>query len=97
MGGAAHLATVPIVVMISGQVSLVAVAANALAEPAVAPATVLGVLAALASLVSPGLAAVLAWLAGWPAHWLVWIASTCAAAPAATIGWPATAVGALLP
>ena len=42
----------PVVAMLAGQVSLVAVLANLLAAPAVAPATVLGVLATVASRVS---------------------------------------------
>ena len=42
---AAQLACAPVIVLLSGQVSLVALPANMLAAPAVAPATVLGVLA----------------------------------------------------
>ena len=41
---AAQLVCAPVVVLLSGQVSLVAVPANLLAAPAVAPATLLGVL-----------------------------------------------------
>ena len=43
---AAHLATLPVVAAISGQVSLSGLAANALAGPFVGPATVLGFAAA---------------------------------------------------
>jgi competence protein ComEC len=46
---AAQLACAPVVAMLSAEVSLVAVPANFCAVPAVAPATVLGVLAALAA------------------------------------------------
>ena len=46
---AAQVAVSPIIAGISGTVSLVAVAANLAAAPAVAPATVLGVLAAVVS------------------------------------------------
>ena len=48
---AAQLACTPVVAAISGQVSLVAVAANLLAAPAVAPATVLGLAGGLVGLV----------------------------------------------
>ena len=47
---AAHLATLPVVAAISGQVSVVGVLANAAAGPLVPPATVLGFLAAGLSL-----------------------------------------------
>ena len=49
---AAQLACTPLVAAISGQVSLVAVAANLAAAPAVGPATVLGLLGGLAGLVA---------------------------------------------
>ncbi|MCP6423250.1 ComEC/Rec2 family competence protein, partial [Klebsiella pneumoniae] len=45
VAGAAHLLTAPVLAAVSGEVSVVAVIANVLAEPVVAPATVLGVLA----------------------------------------------------
>jgi competence protein ComEC len=51
---AAQLACTPLVAAIAGQVSLVAVAANLLAAPAVGPATVLGLLGGIVTL-------------GWPA------------------------------
>ena len=49
---AAHLATLPVVAAISGQVSVSGLFANALAGPFVGPATVLGFAAAGLSLVS---------------------------------------------
>ena len=71
---AAQLACGPVVAGISGTVSLVAVPANLLAVPAIAPATVLGVLAAVMSPIWPAGAEFVAWLASWPAWWLVVIA-----------------------
>ena len=50
----------PVVAMLAGQVSLVAVLANVLVAPAVAPATVLGVLATVVSVVSDRLASLIA-------------------------------------
>ena len=47
VAAAAHLVTAPLVTCLSGQVSLVAVPANILVEPVVAPATVLGFAAAV--------------------------------------------------
>ena len=72
---AAQLVCAPVVVLLSGQVSLVAVPANLLAAPAVAPATVLGVLAtgsrAAERRPRPPL---LAAAAGVPVGWLVLVA-----------------------
>ncbi|MGI9092664.1 MAG: ComEC/Rec2 family competence protein [Mycobacteriales bacterium] len=93
---AAHIASAPLIAAISGRVSLVAIPANMLAEPAVAPATILGVLAALASLVAPGLATALAWCASWPARWIAGVATHSAQLPDAAVGWPSGVRGALL-
>jgi competence protein ComEC len=93
---AAEVACAPVIAAISGTVSLVAVPANLLAEPAVAPATIVGVVAALLSPVWPAAAAFLAWLGGWPARWLVVVAHTGAGLPDGLVGWPGGAGGALL-
>ncbi|MEH1100650.1 ComEC/Rec2 family competence protein [Micromonospora sp. CPCC 205561] len=93
---AAQLACAPVVAGISGTVSLVAVPANLLAVPAIAPATVLGVLAAAVSPVWPAGAEFVAWLASWPAWWLVTVARHGARLPAGTLPWPGGTTGALL-
>ncbi|MGN9809081.1 ComEC/Rec2 family competence protein [Micromonospora sp. BQ11] len=93
---AAQLACAPVVAGISGTISLVAVPANLLAVPAIAPATVLGVAAAALSPVFPPGAEFLAWLASWPAWWLVTVARHGAELPAGTLPWPDGAPGALL-
>ncbi|SCG63973.1 ComEC/Rec2-related protein [Micromonospora halophytica] len=93
---AAQLACGPVVAGISGTVSLVAVPANLLAVPAIAPATVLGVLAAAVSPLWPAGAEFAAWLASWPAWWLVTVARVGARLPAGTLPWPGGVPGALL-
>ncbi|MEO6205874.1 MAG: ComEC/Rec2 family competence protein, partial [Mycobacteriales bacterium] len=93
---AAQLACGPVIVAISGTLGVLSVPANLLAAPAVAPATVLGVLAALAAPVSLPLAQGLAWLAYLPTAWLVRIARTGADVPGAGIGWPGGVSGGLL-
>jgi len=92
---AAQVACAPVIAGLSGQVSLVALPANLLAAPAVAPVTVLGVAAAAVSPVSLDLAGALAWLASWPARWLVLVASVGAAVPAAALEWASGWPGAL--
>lgn len=90
---AAQLACTPVVAWLSGEVSLVAVAANLLAGPAVAPATILGFTAAGVALISIEAAQLVGWAAGWPARWIILIAREGADLPGAASPWPATAVG----
>jgi competence protein ComEC len=96
VSGAAGLATAPIVAALSGTVSLISLPANLLAAPAVAPATVLGLVAALVGPVLPWAGDGFVWLAGWPVRWLVVVAERCAAVPDAATGWPAGSAGAVV-
>ncbi len=91
---AASVATAPVIAAISGTVSLVSIPANLLAEPAVAPATVLGVLTAVVSPLSGGAARWLAWLAGVPVGWLVEVGKRAAHVPLAALPWPGGGAGA---
>ena len=93
---AAFLATAPLIAGLNGQVSAVAVVANLLAVPAVAPATVLGVLAAAVSPLGAVPAQACAWSAGPAVWWLVLVADRSAAVPGAVLGWPDGLPGALL-
>jgi competence protein ComEC len=93
---AAQVACGPVVAGLSGSVSLVAVPANLLAVPAIAPATLLGIAAAVLSPVWPAGAEFAAWLGHWPARWLVLVATTGAAVPAGAVPWPGGVIGALL-
>jgi competence protein ComEC len=82
---AAQAVCAPVVAMLSGQVSLVAVPANLLVAPAVAPATVLGVLATVVSVVSGPAARGLADLGCIPAWSVGWSSSPLAAAGLAAL------------
>lgn len=93
---AAFLVTAPLVAGLSGQVNPVAVLANLLAVPAVAPATVLGVLAAVLSPLGALPAQACAWAAGPAVGWLVQVADRAAAVPGAVLPWPDGAPGAAL-
>ena len=93
---AAQVACGPVVVALSDSLGLLTVPANLLAVPAVAPATVLGVLAALAAPVCLPVAQVLTWLAWLPTAWLVLVGRIGAGLPGATVPWPDGTTGALL-
>ncbi len=92
---AATLVCAPIIVMISGQISLSSIPANLLAEPGVAPATVLGVLAACAAPIALPLARLLAGFAGLPCDWLIFVARTFSRIPGSTLSWPTGVRGAV--
>jgi competence protein ComEC len=84
---AAQLACTPLVAAISGQVSLVAVGANLLAAPAVAPATVLGLLAGIVTVAIPAPGRVIGVAAGWCVAWIIEVAERGAALPTAAVSW----------
>ena len=84
---AAQLACTPVVAGLSGQVSLVAVAANLAVAPVVGPATVLGLGAGLVGLVLPAAGRLLGTLAGWCVAWIVTVATRGAALPTAALDW----------
>ncbi|HEU4998877.1 MAG TPA: ComEC/Rec2 family competence protein, partial [Lapillicoccus sp.] len=91
---AAQLMCAPVIVLLQSSVSVVGVLANLLAAPLVAPATVLGVAAALLSVGSTTVAGWVAWLAALPTLAIAAIARTAAEAPLATVPWPGTGAGA---
>ena len=92
---AAQVACGPVVVVLAGTLGLLSVPANLLAAPAVAPATVLGVLCALVAPLSMPCAQALAWLAWVPTLWLVRVARLGARLPGAQVDWPDGLPGAL--
>lgn len=92
----AQIATLPLIAAFGDGLSLVAVPANLLAAPAVAPVTVLGLLAAVLGTVAPGPAAWLARCAEPFAAWIAWVAEWTSGWPAATLPWPGGLPGAAL-
>jgi competence protein ComEC len=93
---AAQVACGPVIAGISGTVSLVAVPANLVVVPAIAPATLLGIAAAVLSPIWATGAGFAAWLGYWPAKWLVVVATYGARVPAGALPWPGGVFGALL-
>lgn len=91
----AQLWCLPMLVDLSGGLPTYSIVANLLAEPLVAPITVLGILALVVAIVFPPLAALLYWLASFAAYGIELI-SNLALLPAATIWWPEGALGVAL-
>lgn len=89
---AAQLVCTPVVAAMSDQVSLVAVAANMVAAPAVGPATVLGLAGGLVILVAPALGVLLGRAAAGCAWWITSTAERSAGLPTAAVDWAASAI-----
>lgn len=89
---AAQLACTPLIAALSGQVSLVAVLANLLAAPAVAPATVLGLAGGVVATVLPVLGHIVVAPAVWSATWIIGVAHRTAALPVPALSVSTTPV-----
>ncbi|WP_306999014.1 ComEC/Rec2 family competence protein [Amycolatopsis thermophila] len=85
---AAFVVTAPVVAGMAGQLSIVSVAANVLAAPVVAPATVFGVLATVVAGVWPTGGELVVRLAGPEAGWLILVARRASEVPGAVLPWP---------
>lgn len=86
---AAQLACTPAIAAISGEVSLVAVFANVLAGPLVAPATIAGLAGGLLDLVSAPLARFPGTVAGACVTWILAVGHHAASLSGASLGWQA--------
>lgn len=86
----------PVTILLTPQVPLTSLPANVLVAPAVAPATVLGVVATVLATWWPGGAEAVAWLAGWAVRWVALVARTAADVPGGRLAWPEGGTGALL-
>lgn len=78
---AAHVACLPLVVALSGRLSLIAIPANLAAAIVVGPTTVLGFLGGVVALASSGVGRLIAAPATWGASWVVGVAKICASLP----------------
>ncbi|MCM1012593.1 MULTISPECIES: ComEC/Rec2 family competence protein [unclassified Brevibacterium] len=96
----AQLACTPVLVAIDPRLGGWSVVANALASPAVLPATVAGFVSLVAGGIGlPGLswiAEFTAWLGSLCAWWIVAVARVCARLPGASLAWPDPPVGSLV-
>lgn len=85
---AAQAVCAPVVVLLNPSLATYGVPANLAVAPALAPATVLGVLTALVAPWWPAGGYALAMLAGWAATWIAGVARAVASLPAAQLPWP---------
>ena len=95
VAAAAHVATLPLAVLMGNGASLVALPANVLVAPLVPVATVLGLVAALLASPFPAVAGVLAHVAAPATGAIAWVAHTAAAAPLGVVPVPDGALGAV--
>lgn len=93
---AAQLACQPVLIVLSGTISLYGVAANILAAPAAPVGTVVGLCACLVAPFAPWVATMLAWVAYVPSSWIAGVAIVATAIPGALIPWIPGPVGALV-
>ena len=66
----------PVIVALSGELSLISILANVLASPVIAPITVIGFIAAIFASIAPMLASLLIASTLPPAAWIVWLCNT---------------------
>ena len=90
---AAQVSTQPVICYLSGAISVAGLVANAAAGPWVAPATVIGLVAALVSPVSGTVASWAGYVAGWCAEPILLVGRGLADLPGASHPWPVTVAG----
>ncbi|MGW0179655.1 ComEC/Rec2 family competence protein [Nocardia sp. NPDC003345] len=96
VAAAAFVVTAPLTIALSGRLGLVAVIANILVAPVIAPVTILGAVAACAACWAPVLAELLLRPAAPPLWWLLTVAREAAAVPGAMIAVPGGAASGLV-
>jgi competence protein ComEC len=96
LAAAAQLVTAPLIAGLSGSVSVVAVAANLVVAPVVAPVTVLGTAAATLSVCWAGAAELLIRFSGPELWWVSSVTRWAAATPGATVAVPVGVPGVMV-
>lgn len=92
---AAQIFCLPILLQLQNGLATFSLAANLMAEPLVAPITILGILACLFAPIAPWLSFMLTWLASFPAWLIKLTAHNLASWPNTLIAWPSGLFGAL--
>jgi competence protein ComEC len=96
IAASAQVATLPVLIAMGAGLGVMSIPANLLAMPAVAPVTILGLLAAVVATISMPAAELLTHLAAPFAWWIVQVATTTSQLPISHLGWPAGIWGVLL-
>ncbi|MCL3860579.1 ComEC/Rec2 family competence protein [Actinotalea sp. K2] len=92
---AAQAVCAPVVLLLEPAVGLYAVPANLLATPALLPATLFGVAAAVTAPWAPAVAVALAHVAAVATWWIALVARSAAGLPGARLDWPGDLMGVL--
>jgi competence protein ComEC len=90
---AAQLYTLPVLLILQPSIPVYSVLANLAVEAVVAPVTVLGILAVIASAVSPPVAQLLTWLASFGTWWIETVANNLSQMPLTRIPMLPGAIG----
>ncbi|MFC4127552.1 ComEC/Rec2 family competence protein [Nocardia rhizosphaerae] len=96
VSAAAFVVTVPLMVALSGRVSVVAILANALVAPVVGVITVIGAVGTVVACLWADAAVPVLWCARPPLRWLLWVAEQAAAIPGAMATVPSGAAAGVL-
>jgi len=83
----AQIACLPVLLLLQPSIPVYSIFANVMAEPLVAPITVIGLIACLVSPFLPLLASSLCLIASYPAAVILYVAERFANAPSASISW----------
>jgi competence protein ComEC len=83
----AQIACLPVLLLLQPSIPVYSIFANVMAEPLVAPITVIGLIACLVSPFLPLLASSLCLIASYPAAVILYVAERFANAPSASIDW----------
>jgi len=89
----AQLYCIPVMLMLQPELPIFGVIANILAEPMVAPVTVLGIMAVFLSPVLPWLSSLLSFVASFGTWWIALVANRLGALEQATLPWPNNFLG----
>jgi len=89
----AQLYCIPVMLMLQPELPIFGVIANILAEPMVAPVTVLGITAVFLSPVLPWLSSALSFLASFGTWWIALVANRLGSIEQATLPWPNSLLG----
>ncbi|NDA79919.1 MAG: ComEC/Rec2 family competence protein [Actinobacteria bacterium] len=91
----ATLFSLPLIVVISGQLSIISIVANFLVAPVIAIITACGLILMIIAPINELLGTLLGWIITPFALWITFVARTLSALPFAALRWPQSWIGAL--